>query len=193
MEALPELEEASFSASTMLTAFLLDDFQQSVNCASQFGKLPLFRVEVSVFQLVYAMACLALYKMSGNKQKSLVARARKMLKSIDKLALKSQDFCLSKKHLLQAELLSVGGERHYDKALQNYNCAVALAAKEGLLMEEAMAYEATGRFVARCGKNPVAYFEKARALFSRWDASVKVALMDSKLGSYQQQGGEVKV
>ena len=186
-------EEAFYLTAKLVAEYVLDNHEEAVRLGSQqLHHLNLHRIEVSVFHTAYAMACLALYKKNGRSRKLLVA-ARRKAKMIDKLALKAQEFCLPKKHLLRAELQSLSSFRGrkqrnkwFDETLQVYNCAIALASKAGLLMEEAIAYEAGARFMADCGKSPVVYLEKAQALYVRWGATVKADQLQSKLASLRQ-------
>mmetsp|Transcript_11530 Transcript_11530/g.26702 ORF Transcript_11530/g.26702 Transcript_11530/m.26702 type:complete len:161 (-) Transcript_11530:166-648(-) len=120
---------------------------------------------------------LCLYKETRKMRRKHLSVARAWIKMIDRLAGTAPDFCLGKLFLLKAELASVSRRKNNYDVVKFYKCAIALCQKGGLLMEEAIANERTGKYFASVGKEIEAqpHLEQACQLYQKWGAGGKVA------------------
>ena len=87
--------------------------------------------------------------------------------------------------LLDAELARIDGRSL--EAMSGYESAVRLAREQGLVHNEAIAWELAARFYAAREYSTIAdaYFEKARAGYLRWGAVGKVRQLDSNHSSHE--------
>lgn len=160
----------------MVLACLFRDYRQAAGhgeASRGISGVPYFSVELSFFLLFDALSCLGLYQ-DGGGGKKLVRIARRHYRVIKRLSQPSRDFCLSKSYLLRGELSSLSGRRNFDKTMEHYECAIALASKASFVMEEAVACENAGRFLMKCGRHGGRrYFERAHDLLVKWEAWAK--------------------
>ncbi|MCC3448322.1 MAG: AAA family ATPase [Microcoleus sp. PH2017_29_MFU_D_A] len=136
---------------------------------------------VSLNNFYYSLSLLALYSQSDKEgQKQYL---NKLVQNQNKMKKWAVDAPMNYQHkydLVAAEKARVLG---YDtQAMDLYDRAIAGAAKNGYIQEEALAYELAGEFYQFLGKQIIsqAYLTKAYYGYIRWGALAKVKHLESR-------------
>jgi predicted ATPase/signal transduction histidine kinase/tRNA A-37 threonylcarbamoyl transferase component Bud32 len=134
----------------------------------------------SVGNFYYSLILLALYPQVDKKeQKQHLKKVQGLQKKMYKWAVNAPMNYQHKYDLVAAEKARVLG---YDsQAMDLYDRAIAGAAKNGYIQEEALAYELAGEFYQSLGKQIIAqaYLTKAYYAYIRWGALAKVKHLES--------------
>ena len=190
LEILPILIEAKnfflvgfvYNVKTQLN-FLFKNYLQALENSKLFEK---YEEAVSGFYLVslhnfyYSLSLLALYpEASKGEKKEYLKKVVQNQKKLQKWAVGAAMNYQHKYDLVAAEKARVLG---YDtQAMNLYDRAIAGAAKNGYIQEEALAYELAGEFYQSLGKQIIsqAYLTKAYYGYIRWGALAKVKHLES--------------
>ncbi|MEZ2278319.1 MAG: AAA family ATPase [Microcoleus sp.] len=135
---------------------------------------------VSLSKFYYSLTLLSLYP-QGDKweQKQYLKKVVDNQKKMQKWAFHAPMNYQHKYDLVAAEKARVLGQN--TEAMDLYDRAIAGAAKNGYIQEEALAYELAGEFYQSLGKQIVAqaYLTKAYYGYIRWGALAKVKHLES--------------
>ncbi|MBD2329776.1 AAA family ATPase [Alkalinema sp. FACHB-956] len=93
--------------------------------------------------------------------------------------------------LVDAELARL--QKRFDRAIDCYEQAIALARQNGFLHHEALASELAGRFYLsrNYGKLALAYLRDARYLYQQWGAIAKVQRLDDAYPALRQEDSAI--
>jgi len=175
-----------------MVAYYFKDYEKAAGHASEFldiGDTPFKAIDFVSIATFAALSLLAIYRRSSRRSRSdILKKVRYCLKFVNKAAKHAPVYCLNKSYLLKAEL-AVILNKPYD-AHGHYTSAIALAAKDGRLGDEAIANERAGRFMLEGGgKRPCAaigYFEEALAAYRRWGAAAKAQQFEVEVEKLKQ-------
>jgi predicted ATPase/signal transduction histidine kinase/tRNA A-37 threonylcarbamoyl transferase component Bud32 len=135
---------------------------------------------LSLHTFYYSLSLLALYpEASKPEKKEYLKKVVQNQKNLQKWAFHAPMNYQHKFDLVAAETARVLG---YDtQAMELYDRAIAGAAKNGYIQEEALAYELAGEFYQSLGKQIIsqAYLTKAYYGYIRWGAIAKVKHLES--------------
>jgi len=100
------------------------------------------------------------------------------------------DNFLNKWHLVEARLAQYRNTPI--QAIDHFEEAIQLASQNGILQDEALAYELTGKFYELEGKVSLAqiYLEKAQQAYGRWGAIAKVKDLANRYPQWLRERGE---
>ncbi|MBE9186887.1 AAA family ATPase [Microcoleus sp. LEGE 07076] len=135
---------------------------------------------VSMNNFYSSLSVLALYAEAGKEeQKQYLKKVVQFQKKMQKWAFHAPMNYQHKYDLVAAEKARVLG--YNAEAMNLYDRAIAGAAKNGYIQEEALAYELAGEFYQSLGKQIVAqaYLTKAYYGYIRWGALAKVKHLES--------------
>ncbi|MEZ2229088.1 AAA family ATPase [Microcoleus sp.] len=135
---------------------------------------------VSLNNFYYSLSLLALYPQADKEeQKQYLKKVVQNQKKMKKWAVHAPMNYQHKYDLVAAEKARVLGQN--TTAMDLYDRAIAGAAKNGYIQEEALAYELAGEFYQSLGKQIVAqaYLTKAYYGYIRWGALAKVKHLES--------------
>jgi hypothetical protein len=133
------------------------------------------------------MAAVALSHHSNMRQYMQVAKRN--LKELKEYAQDAPSNCQNKVLLLEAEMAA--NEGNMDMALAKFVRSADLAGSEGLVHEQALACERAGMALRRCSDFPgaVQHLVRARDLYQKWGANVKVSQMTQMYSLPVKTGG----
>jgi predicted ATPase/signal transduction histidine kinase/tRNA A-37 threonylcarbamoyl transferase component Bud32 len=134
----------------------------------------------SVGNFYYSLILLALYPQADkNEQNKHLKKVQGLQKKMYKWAVSAPMNYQHKYDLVAAETARVLGQNA--AAMDLYDRAIAGAAKNGYIQEEALAYELAGEFYQSLGKQIIAqaYLTKAYYGYIRWGALAKVKHLES--------------
>ena len=106
----------------------------------------------------------------------LLRKSRRILRQIEKTSVNLPDFSLGKIHLLKADLIATRAGRKNRRAMHAFKTAIATTAQSGIIYEQAIANERTGRFLIDVCEDPsrgITYLEEAGRLYAAWGAEWK--------------------
>ncbi len=135
---------------------------------------------VSVSKFYYSLSLLALYPQAEKKeQKQYFKKVVEIFNKMKKWAVNAPMNYQHKYDLVAAEKARVLGQN--SEAMELYDRAIAGAAKNGYLQDEALAYELAGEFYQSLGKQIIAqaYLTKAYYGYIRWGAIAKLKQLES--------------
>jgi len=171
-----------YNAKTMLN-FMFRNYTQSIDNAKLFEQYEAaaagFYV-VAVNKFYCSLSLLALYPNADKlEQKQYLRKMQKNQKQMKKWALDAPMNYQHKYDLVAAETARVLAQN--TEAMELYDRAIAGAAKNGYIQEEALAYELAGEFYQALGKEIVsqAYLTKAYYGYIHWGAIAKVKHLES--------------
>lgn len=190
IETLPALIESknflvvslAYNAKAMLN-FMFQNYAQALENSTLFEQ---YEEAVAGFYVVslnnfyHSLSLLALYPQAAKgEQKQYLKKVVDNQKKMKKWAVHAPMNYQHKYDLVEAEKARVLG---YDtQAMQLYDRAIAGAATNGYIQEEALAYELAGEFYQSLGKQIIsqAYLTKAYYAYIRWGALAKVKHLES--------------
>ena len=125
----------------------------------------------------------------SHRRKKLLRQAKKCLNDVESFARVCPENYLNKAKLLEAEIQTLIGKLPPRDILAMYKESATLAMVQGFNHEEGLAWEKAGHFVVSWMMDDSTLdlarkcFDKARAAYVRWGASVKVTAIDRTLQS----------
>ena len=136
---------------------------------------------VPIFHFYDSLSRLALFPNAKKpEQRRFLKKVAANQKKMKKWAHHAPMNYLHKFYLVEAELARVLGKD--ERAIGNYDKAIALAHENEYLNEEALAYELAGKFYLHKGNNRLAnhYLREAMNAYSRWGAVAKVTDLETQ-------------
>lgn len=144
--------------------------------AEHFLKRPIFGADSACLLLWDALATISsIHEGNGMVRRRLqVKRVRERLKRLQSFPATARRFWLGKALLIEAELAALSKQEQ--KAVAFFERSIKATSKANLLLEEAIATERFGRFMARSGRKQDAksHLQKASELFERHGSLAKV-------------------
>lgn len=189
-EGLYERDERSFDAWTSFVHFLavtiLGDPRSQQDVAETCKHLlnrPIHGADMACTFLWDALAAVSvLPEQNVWTRRKLRRVVRRRLKSIKMFTVYSREFCHGKACLLEAELAALSPTGHH-RAILSYDSAIALSASANLFLDEAIATERAGRFLAKIGRDSEAteYINQAITAYERYGAVAKTEQLSQVL------------
>lgn len=150
-------------------------------CITQLG---FYTIQQQVFHEGILCCFLASAEPSSTiRRRTLIARAKRRLTALKKVAAVCPANYLNKSTLLEAEIESAVGEKPYHTILLLYEESAAAAAKEGLLHEQALSLEKAGRHLLKhlvrgADNSQVrSFLAGATRLYEEYGSQLKVELL----------------
>ncbi len=177
--------------SRLWLALYLNDYELAwevaAECRNAIYESRIIYFVVCVHRFLEGMAAVALSHHSNMRQYMQVAKRN--LKELKEYAQDAPSNCQNKVLLLEAEMAA--NEGNMDMALAKFVRSADLAGSEGLVHEQALACERAGMALRRCSDFPgaVQHLVRARDLYQKWGANVKVSQMTQMYSLPVKTGG----
>ncbi len=171
-----------FEAQRIILAVIFCDFKEAVHLGRIFQEYPYEGYDMALLYLFIGIANVALFKVTGMRNRRLCITARQCLKKIDRVCPSTTDYCLAKLTLLQAEVSSLSWRRHV-KTVRKYLIAIALADSSNNFFEKAVAYERYARYLAERGdmSSSLSQLRLACSSYQEWNAYRKVEMLQEDI------------
>ena len=172
-----------YAINKMLLNFLFGNYEEVIVQGDKGFKVidnVLAWPHIPFMQSLYAIATLkSAEKTSAIKKQLLILKAKKYLSKIEKAAKSSPENYTTKMHLVNAVLHQVKGNK--EKAVGLFDKAIKAARESKLMLEEAIANEAAGKFHLDHLDRAIGmkYLMEARRLYLKWGAVAKVEHLDN--------------
>lgn len=168
----------------MMIAYTFDDYDTAYSLTDYFREIGNAVPTIELVSCYYnrAMICIEMAR-KGVSPRQQVRLVKKTITMLKKWATKSPHNVLDKKFTLEAEFASFGGQ--FDKAYENFICAIALAKDGGNLYIQAHATERLGYHFLRVGETESAEASLRRAieLYDEWQGRAKARALENKVNS----------
>ncbi|NER96219.1 MAG: AAA family ATPase [Symploca sp. SIO1B1] len=162
--------------------YCFGDYQQALKnaeAAQQYLDGVAGSLLIPLFYFYDSLARLALYPdISESEQEAIISKVAANQQKMQQWAKSAPMNFLHKFDLVEAEWCRIRGERI--EAIEYYDCAIAGAATNEYLQEEALANELAAKFYLAWGKTKIAqvYFTDAYYGYARWGATAKVEQLE---------------
>ncbi|MEK0188624.1 ATP-binding protein, partial [Microcoleus anatoxicus] len=162
--------------------YLFKDFKSAVDSAALAAKYLQGVggwIAISAHNFYYSLALLAVYP-TADTQAEYLQQVEANQEKMEHWAVHAPMNFLHKYELVEAEKARVLGEK--EKAMDYYDRAIANAAAQGYIQEEALANELAAEYYLSLGRDKVAkvYMTDAYYNYIRWGANAKVADLEER-------------
>lgn len=158
--------------------------KQQAEAAENFLEAVLAKFEIPNLHFYHALASLALIETQSEKKSALILKAKKCRNTLRTWAKDAPMNFQHKVDLIEAELLRVS-EKHSEARVM-YDKAIAGAAEQEFIQEEALAYELAGRFYLAQNAKDLAefYLKAAYNTYREWGADGKLFHLEQNFPKY---------